>query len=216
MKPMMSLTTAQRDLLRQLLTTSTPISAAALGEELHLTPRQVPYGLRAIKNWLEHRKVPLHHTTGVGVQVTCAPEQRQGLLRELESYTRLQLILTPQQRQQLLVLQLLAVSKTYTLGDFQHSLAVARSTILKDLDAIEPWLQGFHLVLPVLPAHRLRRHPCLAAPHEVIMDQAAIDLLTIDVFGAHHDRVAGDQKPGRVVGRGRHRAIRHRVLSAWV
>ncbi|MEM8530489.1 MAG: helix-turn-helix domain-containing protein [Chloroflexota bacterium] len=173
---MMSLTTAQRDLLRQLLTTSTPISAAALGEELHLTPRQVQYGLRAIKNWLEHRKVPLHHTTGVGVQVTCAPERRQGLLRELESYTRLQLILTPQQRQQLLALQLLAASKTYTLGDFQYSLAVARSTILKDLDAIEPWLQGFHLVL------RRRQHRgCWIDGTEMAKRQALAALLWGDV-----------------------------------
>lgn len=89
MMPMMSLTTVQRDLLRQLLTTQTPISTTALGEHLQLTPRQVQYGLRDIKTWLARRQVSLHHSTGVGVQIVCTPERCQHLVSELESYARL-------------------------------------------------------------------------------------------------------------------------------
>lgn len=87
------------------------------------------------------------------------------------------LILTPHQRQQLLALQLLAASNTYTLSNFQHSPAVARATILKDLDAIEPWLQGFHLVL------RRRQHRgCWIEGAEIAKRQALAALLWGDIL----------------------------------
>src|SRR5262245_20034425 len=106
--PMLSLTTAQRDLLQLLLTTDAPIGTAALGRRLDLTPRQVHYGLRDIKTWLSRRHATLRHAPGIGVQVLCTPEQRESLYAELASQSRFQLILMPEQREQLLGLVLLA------------------------------------------------------------------------------------------------------------
>src|SRR5262245_30890432 len=74
---MLSLTTAQRDLLQLLLTIDTPIGAAALGQRLHLTPRQVHYSLRDIKTWLSRRHATLRHAPGIGVQLICTPQQRE-------------------------------------------------------------------------------------------------------------------------------------------
>src|SRR5881398_1101680 len=113
---MLSLTTAQRDLLQLLLTTDAPIGAAALGQHLHLTPRQVHYGLRDIRTWLSRRHVALRHAPGIGVQVLCTPEQRERLFAELASQSRFQLILTPEQRQQLMALALLAAPEPLTLN----------------------------------------------------------------------------------------------------
>lgn len=173
---MMPLTTAQRDLLQHLLVLETPISATALGEQLHLTQRQVQYGLRDVKGWLDRRLIMLRHTPGVGVQIVCTADQRQRLLRELDVYARFQLVLTPEQRQQLLALQLLASNSALTLGQFQNDLGVARATILKDLEAIEPWLASFGLEIA-----RRQHRGCWIDGAELAQRQALAALLWGDV-----------------------------------
>lgn len=147
MMRMMSLTTAQRDLLHQLLSADAPISAAALSQQLHLTPRQIRYGLHEIKAWLSRYQATLRHTPGVGAQVICTPAQRQRLLADLVSQARFQLILTAEQRQQLLGLQLLDANGPLLLMQFQDAFAVARATVLKDLEVTAPWLARFQLLI---------------------------------------------------------------------
>jgi mannitol operon transcriptional antiterminator len=142
---MVSLTTTQRDLLHLLLTSETPVGAAVLGQRLHLTPRQVHYGLRDLKPWLSRRHVTLRHTPGVGIQIVCPPDQRRRLQSELSAQARFQLVLTPGQRQQLLALQLLAACDPLTISQLQADVLVARATALKDLDVVEQWLQAFGL-----------------------------------------------------------------------
>ncbi|HMQ32829.1 MAG TPA: hypothetical protein PKD53_19015 [Chloroflexaceae bacterium] len=144
---MLSLTTTQRDLLCLLLEADEPCSAAALGERLHLTPRQVQYGLREVRPWLVQRQADLRHLPGVGVQVVGSPERRRDLLAALTSQARFQLVLAPEQRQQLLALLLLAAAEPIILGQFQQELEVARATVLKDLEASEPWLRRFGLAV---------------------------------------------------------------------
>jgi mannitol operon transcriptional antiterminator len=147
MTRMMSLTTAQRDLLQQLLAAEAPVSAATLGLRLRLTPRQVQYGLREVKAWLDEHQATLRHSPGLGAQVVCTSAQRQRLQAELAAQARFQLILTPGQRQQLLALQLLAAGAPFILSQLQDAFAVARATVLKDLDAVGPWLGRFQLAI---------------------------------------------------------------------
>jgi mannitol operon transcriptional antiterminator len=144
---MMSLTTIQRDLLRLLLQADAPLSAAALGRELQLSAHQVHYGLREVRSWLGRRQAELRNTRGVGIELLCPPERRGSLLAELTSQPAFQLIVTAGQRQQLLAFQLLTSGGPQILGQFQEDLAVARATVLKDLEAVEPWLGQFQLAV---------------------------------------------------------------------
>lgn len=144
---MMSLTTIQRDLLRLLLRAQQPLSAAALGQELQLSAHQVHYCLREVRSWLGRREAELRNTRGVGIQLICAPERRSVLLAELTSQPAFQLIVGAGQRQQLLAFQLLTGCGPQILSQFQTDLAVARATVLKDLEAIEPWLGQFQLTI---------------------------------------------------------------------
>ena len=164
---MLSLTTTQRDLLCQLLVAEQPASAAALGAQLRLTPRQVQYGLREIRPWLDRRNLALRNTPGVGVQLIGEPAQKRALLAELRGQSRLQLILTADQRQQLLVLRLLTADEPVILDRFQHELAVSRLTVLRDLEVVEARLQPFGLEL----ARRQHRGWWVAGP-ELLQRQA--------------------------------------------
>src|ERR1044071_9927028 len=139
---MVSLTTTQRDLLNLLLTTDRAVSVSTIGEELGLSPRQIQYSMREIKPWLSRRNAPLRFTSGVGVQIICAADQKRHLLSELRAQSKFQLILTPGQRQQLLALHLLTTLEPLILSQLQQDVAVARATVLKDLDVIEAWLNG--------------------------------------------------------------------------
>jgi mannitol operon transcriptional antiterminator len=173
---MVSLTTTQRDLLFLLMTTETPIGISAIGQQLRLTPRQIHYSLREIKTWLGRRSATIRHTPGLGVQLCCTADQKQRLLAELRSQSKFQLILTPGQRQQLLALLLLTARDPLVLSQLQQDVMVARATVLKDLDAIAPWLELFSLQIA-----RRQHRGCWVAGTELARRQALAALLWGDV-----------------------------------
>ena len=142
---MLSLTTWQRDLLKYLINTGAPVETTALSQQLNLTLRQIRYGMREIEDWLKRQQVPLVYTPRAGLQLNCTAEQQTRLLTELLSPTKFQLILMPEQRQQLLVLFLLAAQDSLILQQLQDDLIISRMTVLKDLETIEEWLRRFKL-----------------------------------------------------------------------
>ena len=77
---------------------------------IDLSPRQVNYSLKGVRNWLAQEKIPLKVTPGLGVELECSPAQTRRLLKEMNAKTSLQLVLTAAQRQQLLALVLLTTN----------------------------------------------------------------------------------------------------------
>ncbi|WP_420642094.1 BglG family transcription antiterminator [Candidatus Leptofilum sp.] len=148
---MISLTTRQRDLLHYLLTAETAVVTADVGRHVGLTPRQVSYSLKPIKLWLVEHNADLDMIPGVGLQVACTDHDRESLLSELASEDNIRLQLTPGQRQQLLVLYLLTASEPLILYQLQQESGVSRTTLLKDLDLIEAWVETFDLTLERRP-----------------------------------------------------------------
>ncbi|MAT95618.1 MAG: hypothetical protein CL608_00500 [Anaerolineaceae bacterium] len=148
---MISLTTRQRDLLHFLLTAETAVVTADVGRQIGLTPRQVTYSLKPIKLWLVEHNADLDMIPGVGVQVACSPDFRENLLTELAAQENIRLQLTPGQRQQLLALNLLTVTEPLILYQLQQESGVSRTTLLKDLDLVEEWIEAFDLTLERRP-----------------------------------------------------------------
>jgi mannitol operon transcriptional antiterminator len=137
---MVSLNTRQRDLLQILLDATEPLGAAELAAAMSLTPRQVNYGLRGLRQWLAERDVALEVTPGVGVRVRLTEERSRQLVAELGSIAGVRLLLTSEQRQQLLALVLLDADEPLILYQMERLADVSRTTILRDLDGIETWL----------------------------------------------------------------------------
>lgn len=109
------------------------------------------YSLKPIKLWLVEHNADLDMIPGVGVQVTCAPDDRGSLLTELAAQENIRLQLTSGQRQQLLTLNLLTVKEPLILYQLQQESDVSRTTLLKDLDLVEAWLASFDLTLERRP-----------------------------------------------------------------
>ena len=148
---MNNLTTRQRDLLQILLDSDSPLGAAEMAEQLHLTARQVNYDMKGLKQWLARREVPLVVTQGVGAALNVTPDQYRKLEKELTAESRFQLFLPIEQRQQLLALILLAADEPLILFQMQNLAQVSRTTILKDLDKLEGWLAEHQLKLEKRP-----------------------------------------------------------------
>ena len=144
---MISLTTRQRDLLRHLLESEDTLVIADLAGQMGLSARQVNYGLKGVRSWLEQRGIPLRITPGIGIELITTSTKRDELLNELKSGEEYELVLSAGQRRQLIALQLLNNSDPTILNDFQDVIQVSRTTILKDLEDVEAWLANFNLEL---------------------------------------------------------------------
>lgn len=148
---MVSLTVQQRNILQHLLSTDAPVTVADLATQQNLTARQTSYRLKPVKRWLAQRGIALESTPGIGVELKCSLTQRQKLIRELTAQNDYPLVLTAEQRQQLLALILLTAGEPLVLTWLQYITAVSRTTILKDLKPIESWGRTFGLDLTRKP-----------------------------------------------------------------
>ncbi|MDX1414644.1 MAG: PRD domain-containing protein [Candidatus Promineifilaceae bacterium] len=122
-----------------------------MANELQLTPRQVNYGLKGLRSWLAQRDIILSATPGVGAELICSAEMSQALIDELSSGDRIQLVLSIEQRQQLIALSLLVVDEPIILYQLQQGAQLSRTTVLKDLDVIAEWLKQSGLKLDRRP-----------------------------------------------------------------
>ncbi|HAF62458.1 MAG TPA: hypothetical protein DCK95_09040 [Anaerolineaceae bacterium] len=144
---MVPLTTRQRDILRVLLNSDKPIRTCDLAAEIQLTPRQVHYSMKGVKNWLSGKNVVLQTTPGMGVKLECLPQQHIELVKELEKNESVQLVLTPEQRQQLICFLLLIKTEPVLLTQISLNLKISRSTVVSDLDEVEKWLHEWEITL---------------------------------------------------------------------
>lgn len=141
------ITTRQRDLLKKLLDADAPMGANELAAQMQLTPRQVNYGLKGVEIWLKQRGVALEVTPGLGVEVVCSAQESDRLRQDLVSNTYMQLVLSAEQRQQLLTLVLLVAEEPMILAELKRLAQISRSTVSKDLDVIGAWVEQHGLTL---------------------------------------------------------------------
>ena len=138
---MMQLTTRQRDILKVLLSSGDPIRTSDLASEINLTTRQVNYSMRGLRSWLKKNDAFLQTTPGVGVKVDCQAQQKEALIEKLTLNENLQLVLSPEQRQQLICFLLLINPEPVILTQICLNLRISRSTVISDLDQVESWLE---------------------------------------------------------------------------
>ena len=119
--------------------------------QLQLTPRQVTYGLKGLKVWLAQRDIVLIATPGVGAELICSSEKSRALAQVLQRSPHFQLVLSIEQRRQLIAITLLVTNEPIILYQLQQWVQLSRTTLLKDLDAIEMWLKLHDLGLDRRP-----------------------------------------------------------------
>ncbi|MCA9951591.1 MAG: PRD domain-containing protein [Anaerolineales bacterium] len=166
------LTTRQRDILHLLLESNKLLGSSELAAQLQLTSRQVNYDLKGLRVWLARQDIILNAVPGVGVELICSSEKQQILEQELSQSHHYQLVLTIEQRRQMIALTLLVAGEPIILYQLQQWAQLSRSTILKDLVVIEEWFEFIGLSLDRRPNFGFE-----LVGHEQVKRQAIATLL---------------------------------------
>jgi mannitol operon transcriptional antiterminator len=128
-------------ILDYLLRVEEPVSVGQIASRLDLSPAQVRYSLRYLQPWLHARNLKLIKKPRVGVTVEALVVQREALLAELRQIRGYELILAPDERRQLLLLQLLTAPSSLPPNELGERLGVSRTSIFRDLAWSRKWLE---------------------------------------------------------------------------
>jgi mannitol operon transcriptional antiterminator len=144
---MVSLSTRQCAILRELLLAERPVTTSQVASRLEITPRMVRYDLAAIKSWLGDRDVRLIKKPNYGLQVGASGEIRADLHGELNQLTGYRLVLSPAERVHVLILSLLTSDQPLLARQLGPRVGVSYPTVRGDLRRAEAWLERHNLHL---------------------------------------------------------------------
>jgi len=135
-----------RLILEKLLASSSPVSALELSRSLNLTPRKVRYSIKKAKLWLTERGSNLNANPGEGFQVIATSDEKSKLRRELDQEPTM-ILYSQDYRRYYLIFTLLNSTSPIVIKQFQYKIKCSRTTIIKDLNWVEIWLNKFKLSL---------------------------------------------------------------------
>lgn len=135
-------------LLSILLENEDPLTTKKLAEELDVSARTIRSDLKKLENWLEERGIELIRKRGVGVWLEIDHSNKIELNRELANKNKYIFALSPAGRQQHILQSLLLKNRgKTTMQALADEMYVSKTTIYKDLDKVEEWLNKQDLKL---------------------------------------------------------------------
>ena len=147
---MTRLNTRQAAILLSLLKAEEPSSARALGKKLGLPARVIRYNLPFICSWLEDRGITFTLKRRKGLQLDISETHRNQLIEEISQGIALDHY-SAEDRLHLLLFELLAGSGWHAGADLHEALSISHSTLTRDLDRAEAWLENHRLSLSRRP-----------------------------------------------------------------
>lgn len=134
------LSTRQRDILMCLLQSSTECTVAQLAQQFCASARTIRYDLEEIASFLaKHSNAALIRKPRKGLRVQIESPDKKALLEELNTFNPAQ-ALSPAERQNLIIATLLVAEGPIYIRDLEAATGYSESTLLKDLDQVEKWL----------------------------------------------------------------------------
>ncbi|MGQ9682453.1 MAG: BglG family transcription antiterminator [Anaerolineae bacterium] len=175
---MMSFTTRQCAVLRELLVADDSLTAPEIASRLGVSPRMVRYDLRIVKGWLAQRGVRLIQKPNYGIRAMAPQELKAKLRRELDAISNRGLVFSPAERLRAIVLALLVSRGPLLAKELAHRLGVSPATVLADMRGVEKWLAQHGLQLLSRP-----RVGFYLTGRELSWRQAAVEGLMAAVEG---------------------------------
>ncbi|MFX3616650.1 MAG: transcription antiterminator [Sporolactobacillus sp.] len=132
-------------ILVQLRDSGIPLTITQLSLNLHVSHRTISYDLNKIDKFLISLKLPILSRTKKGISTLFGPRDLAKLNHELISIDNYQYILSPNERKQYILSELIASHKYITIQQLADELSVSRSTIILDLKAIKEQLESYNI-----------------------------------------------------------------------
>jgi transcriptional antiterminator/mannitol/fructose-specific phosphotransferase system IIA component (Ntr-type) len=153
-------------MLRLLLDTHTRWTISSLASEFNIAPRTVRYDLQSLDDWLmKNANMSLKRIQGQGIWIEVTAEQKDFIVKAISCATTLQ-ALSPQERQQIMIAELLSAVGPITIRHLERVTGYSESTLLKDLDQLCDQLKDRNLNLIRRPNYGLE----LSGPEHAYRD----------------------------------------------
>ncbi|MFT9495427.1 BglG family transcription antiterminator [Anaerosolibacter sp.] len=140
------LTARGKQILKMMGDASKPITIGDIARNLDVSPRTILREMPIVEQWLEKSDFKLMKKTKVGVQLIATLEERRRLITMLDAES-VELEFTPENRQSLIISELLQNNEPTKLYYFSSLFKVSEGTISHDLDKVEVWLNKHELTL---------------------------------------------------------------------
>ena len=153
---MIPLDTRSRNILLFLLNCNEPVSAKTIAAQLNFTPREVGYSMKRLEFWLAEKEIELSKKPGSGYFINILIEEKDRLITQIKGITSYHLILSHEERVQLLVFALFTERPPLNMKMFSPRIGVSLPTIYSDFDEVETWLIQHGLKLVRQPGHGIK------------------------------------------------------------
>ncbi|AZO94770.1 BglG family transcription antiterminator [Halocella sp. SP3-1] len=143
----MSLKSRSCQILKYLINQKEPVSIKSLATEFEVSPRTISYDLDDIEYSIGQYNVELIKKPGVGISLkgdNCLLKKLKKKLLDVRGYQR---ILSSEERIYLILYRLFQAEEPIITKELELILKVSKSTIIKDLDEVEDWLNIHNLKL---------------------------------------------------------------------
>lgn len=128
------------------------ITSTILEKECNLTRRQLGYSIHKINDWLSSKNLPNIERTRQGQFII-----DQTIFLKLnvnqQSVHGMPMILSEEQRVQLILVMLLGLENELSLNHFSIDLDVSRNTVLNDMKKVQEYLEVYHLMIRYTRKH---------------------------------------------------------------
>ncbi|GAB6137941.1 BglG family transcription antiterminator [Halanaerobaculum tunisiense] len=143
----MSLKPRVCQLLKYLISQEQEVSIKQLANKFNVSSRTIRYDLDDIESSIASYDAKLIRKPRVGVYLEGAEEELNKIQKELIDIHGLERILSPKERQYLILFRLFQAKEPIIIKELEVMLRISKSTIIKDLDEVENWLSKHNLTL---------------------------------------------------------------------
>jgi len=184
---MVSLDSRSIRIINALLEADAVKSTAEIAKNLGISTKMVRYRLDRVAAWLAEHDVSLRKEYGMGIWLEGEDTAFQQLEEHLKEINGYELILTPNQRQQILIYTLLQEDSPVIAKKLEMSLGISRSTLFSDLDHAAEWLDNYDIELVRKPGFGIqlkgREGDKRQALVDLVIDHLEQDKLMYALFG---------------------------------
>lgn len=148
----MNITPRQKRILLLLLQKEIPYKLADIAKPINVSERTIQRELDALNLYLKEYHCQIIREKGVGISLKGSIEAKDSLTRDLSGLDEIDAS-DIDQRRKVLLLELFRDRTPKKIFTFSQRLGVSESTIAKDLEALQPWLDKNHLTIIKRPGY---------------------------------------------------------------
>ncbi|MDK2880049.1 MAG: mannitol operon transcriptional activator [Thermoanaerobacteraceae bacterium] len=144
-------------LLLKIISTDKPLKISQIADAFNVSPRTIRYDLDKIDEFLKDNNLPqLIRKPNLGVQFVESMEVKNRVLSLLEGITSYNYVLTPYEREKVILSELFRAKSYTTIEYLADLLSVSRGTVINDLKRVKKWLSAQNLKLESSPRYGLK------------------------------------------------------------